>query len=203
MIVIYNFPRGARGVRAAWVCEEMGLAYRMEAVNYPPSADYRARNPLGSVPFLEDAGGVAINESIAIMLYLAERYGPTPLLPPKSEPAYARVLQMTVFGETTLGATMNPMMMARFTAPDGDKENWSVRAAGGRVEQALDYVMTVMGTSPFVAGDTFTLADISIATALGMWTGALRKEVPAALADWLARVKARPAYQKAQATQQA
>jgi glutathione S-transferase len=71
--------------------------------------------------------------------------------------------------------------------------------SGGRVEQALGYVTSLMGTAPFVAGETFTLADISVACALDMWTGALRKDVPATLEGWQARVKARPAYARAQA----
>ena len=113
MITIYNFPRGARGIRVFWLCEEMGLAYTPAAVSFPTSAEYRALNPLGSVPFLEDAGGVAINESVAMMLYLAERYGPTPLLPGKSDPAFARVLQFTVFGEAALAAPMKAPWRAR------------------------------------------------------------------------------------------
>jgi glutathione S-transferase len=198
MITIYNFPRGARGIRVFWTAEEMGLAYRAVPVSYPPPAAYLALNPLGNVPFLEDAGHVAINESVAMMLYLAERYGPTPLLPAKTDSAFSRVLQMTVFGEATLGAVMNPMMAARFAAPDGDKENWSVRNSAGRVEQALNYVATTMGAGPYIAGEVFTLADISIAGALDMWQGALRKPVPDVLMPWRERVQARPAYGRAQ-----
>src|SRR5689334_11409425 len=127
MIKVYNFARGARGLRVLWVCEEMGLPYQVENFGFPPPASYKALNPLGSVPFLEDDGGVAINESVAMMLYVAERYGPTPLLPAKNDPALARVLQMTVFGETTLGAQMNTLMAAHFMAQGDDKTNWSVR----------------------------------------------------------------------------
>ena len=57
MITIHNFPRGARGVRVFWTCEEMGLPYARAVVTYPPSPEYLALNPLGSVPFLEDASG--------------------------------------------------------------------------------------------------------------------------------------------------
>ena len=81
MITIHNFARAARGLRIYWQCEEMGLPYRALRVPFPSDAAYRALNPLGSTPFLQDDGGVAINESVAMMLYLAQRYGPTPLLP--------------------------------------------------------------------------------------------------------------------------
>jgi len=208
MITIYNFPRGARGIRVFWVCEEMGLPYRAEAVNYPPSADYLARNPMGSVPFLTDDldgkedGGTAINESVAMMLYIAERYGPSPLLPAKTDPAFARVIQMTVFGETTLGAYMNPLMMAKFAAPEGQKVSWVTEAIEDRLDGAFKFVTGVLGSNAYLAGGTFTLADISVSTALDMWTGALGEEVPAALTAWQARMKARPAYARAAAAQQ-
>src|SRR5262245_42942083 len=108
MIRIHNFARGARGQRVMWLCEEMGLAYSVKNHTYPVGDDYRALNPLGTVPFLEDAGGVAINESIAMMLTIAHAYGPTPLLPVSDLPNYARVLQLTLMGETEIGTTLNP-----------------------------------------------------------------------------------------------
>ncbi|MBS0472674.1 MAG: glutathione S-transferase family protein [Proteobacteria bacterium] len=202
MITIYNFPRGARGVRAFWVCEEMGVPYRAEAVSFPPSEAYRALNPMGTVPFLEDEGGVAINESTAMMLYIAERYGPTPLLPAKDDPALAKVLQFTVYGEGTLGSGMNPLMMAKFGAPDAEKDIWMTRALYGRMETALDIVAKALGDGPFIAGETFTLADISVSTAIDMWKGALGKDTPPALAAWRERVQSRPAYLRAAAAQQ-
>jgi len=197
MITIYNFPRGARGIRVFWVCEEMGLPYRSEAVSYPPSAAYKALNPMGSVPFLTDEHGAAINESVAMMLYVAERHGPTPLLPARDDPSFARVVQMTVFGETALGAYMNPLMMAKFAAPEGDKESWLSRALEGRLGDALAFSAGVLGDKPYLAGDTFTLADISVSCAFDMWKGALGKPIPEALSAWRERVQSRPAYQRA------
>ncbi|WP_437661754.1 glutathione S-transferase family protein [Sorangium sp. So ce1182] len=199
MIKIYNFLRGARGLRAMWQCEEMGLPYEVEAVSYPPSEAYRALNPLGSVPFLEDEGGVAINESVAMMLYLAQKYGPTPLLPGKDDPALARVLQMTVFGEATIGAGLNPLMAAHFGAPEADKRNWSVRWQEARAEESARFVADMLGDGPFIAGAELTLADICLSTAFGMWRGALGKTLPDRLAAYHERVAARPAYQRARA----
>lgn len=200
MITVYNFPRGARGVRVFWTCEEMGLPYRTVPVTFPPSADYKARNPLGSVPFLED-GDVAINESVAMVLYLAQKYGPTPLLPAKDDPMLARVLQLAVFSEASIGGTMNGLMAAHFGAPDADKKNWSVRVGEQRAEQFIAYVEDKLGDAPYLAGETFTIADICISTALGIWKGALGKTIPPRLSAYRDRLAERPAYQRAQKAQ--
>ena len=197
MIKIYNFARGARGLRLFWQCEEMALPYQVETVTFPTGAAYRALNPLGSVPFLEDNGGVAINESVAIMLYLAQKYGPTPLLPANNDPALARVLQMMVFSEATLGAGINTLLAAHFGAPEADKRNWSVRGTEARVESAIAYVGNLLGDNPYLAGANLTLADMCIATTLGIWKGALGKAVPDKLAAYRERLAARPAYQRA------
>jgi glutathione S-transferase len=201
MIRVYNFARGARGLRVIWQCEEMGLPYRLETVSFPTSEAYRARNPLGTVPFLEDEGGVAIGESVAMMLYLAQKYGPTPLLPGKDDPTLARVLQMAVFGEATIGAELNPLLAAHFVAPEADKRNWSVRTQEARVKHAINYVADMLGADPFLAGADFTLADISVSTALSMWRGALGQALPDTLAAYQERMAARPAYLRASKAQ--
>jgi glutathione S-transferase len=198
MIRIHNFARGGRGLRVIWQCEEMGLPYRLEIVSFPTSEAYRALNPLGTVPFLEDAGGVAINESVAMMLYLAQKYGPTPLLPATDDQSLARVLQMTVFGEATVAAALNPLLAAHFVAPDADKRNWSVRGQEGRVKQAVGYVANMLGSNPFLAGSDLTLADISVSTALGIWRGALDGALPDKLIAYQERMAARPAYRRAE-----
>jgi glutathione S-transferase len=200
-IKIWNFPRGARGIRLFWQCEEMGLPYEAEAVSFPVSDAYRALNPIGNVPFLQD-GEVAINESVAIMLYLAERYGPTPLLPKNDPVALARVLQLTVFSEASLGAFVNTLLMAKFGAPEADKQNWSARAQDGRVDEFIAFVVKSLGDREYLVGSGLTLADIAISTSLGVWAGALGRELPAPIAAYRDRLHARPTYQRARDKQQ-
>lgn len=196
MITIHNFASGARGLRVAWQCEEMGLAYRAVGYAYPTPPEYRAKYPPGSVPFLEDEGGVAIGESIAMMLYLADRYGPTPLLP--TDPAArALALQLTVAAEASLGGMMNPLLGTKFVAPEDQKANWTVGFCEARVADMLGYVDGLLGDREFLVGDGLTLADIAISTTLGLWAGALGKPVPSALAGHRERMAARPGYQKA------
>jgi glutathione S-transferase len=200
-IMIWNFPRGGRGVRLFWQCEEMGLAYETKAVAFPPSAEYLTLNPIGNVPFLQD-GEVAINESVAIMLYLAGRYGPTPLMPSPASRSYARVLQMLVFSEASLGASVNTLLAAKFAAPEADKTNWSVRTTEGRVEQFLGFVEGVLGDAPYLTGGDLTLADIAVSTGMGIYRGALNKTLSPRLSAYQDRLQARPAYQRAKARQQ-
>jgi glutathione S-transferase len=198
VITIHNFDRGARGQRVAWQCEEMGLAWRPEVFAYPSPPEYRAKYPPGSVPFLEDDGDVGMGESVAMMIYLAQRYGPTPLLP--ADPAdMARTLQLVVFSEAVLGGLMNPLMGTRFVAPDDQKSNWTQGFCEARVSDGLAYAVSLLGDAEFFVGDDLTLADIAISTSLGMWEGALGNEIPPPLSLHRDRMMARPAYERAKA----
>jgi glutathione S-transferase len=199
MLTIHNFARGARGLRIMWQCEEMGLPYAAKIVTFPPSAEYRALHPLGSVPFLQDdSAGVTLGESVAILLYLANRYGPTPLLPARDAPQLARVLHLAEFGEATLGAGANALIEAKYMAPEADKDNWSVRAHRARLGRALTYLAGLLGEQEFLAGTQLTLADISVAPALGLCHGVLSLTLPGKLDAYQQRMQARPAWQRAQ-----
>lgn len=196
MLTISNFPRGARGLRAAWLCEEMGVAYRMAPLSYPVPAEYRVRNPLGQVPFLED-GDVAITESSAMLLYIAQAYGPTSLLPPPDSAAYPRVLQMSVFSEATLGGAINGLLMDKFAVPEAQKAGALARMLRESIEQALGFAAHLLGDGPCFAAERFTIADIAMSTAFSMWRGPLGGALPAALEAYQDRVTARPAYHRA------
>jgi glutathione S-transferase len=196
VIRIWNFPNGARGLRIIWQCEEMGLPFEVERVSFPTSGAYRRRNPLGTVPFLAD-DDVAMTESIAMMFYLAQMYGPTPLLPTRDAVRMARVMELAVFAEATFGAGVNMLLTAHVAAPAEHKDNWSRRTQEHRTEQAMHFIEEALGEYPFLTGVDLTLADIAIATGLGMWKGGLDREIPERLETWRERLMARPAYKRA------
>ncbi len=190
-----------------WQCEEMGLPYRVSPVTYPVSEGYRALHPLGSVPFLQDdTAGVTMSESTAIMLWLAQKYGPTPLLPGADDARLGAVLEMTTFGEAGIGTPLNPLLAARFAAPEEDKRNWSVRGQEARVEKGVRFVSERLAanalaegeaTESFLCGKELTLADISVHCGLAMWRGALGKELPENVGAYVDRLKQRAAYDRA------
>src|SRR5262245_7520224 len=197
MLKIHNFARGARGLRIIWLCEEMGLSYSVENHPFPTPGDYRALNPLGTVPFLEDAGGVGLNESIAILLYLAQTYGPTPLYPTAEPAQLARCLQLALFGETELGMNLNPLIAARFLAGPAEKRNWSVVGLEQRVERAVGYVDGLLAQRDYLVADALTLADISVSCGLAIWQSALNGALPPGLEAYQQRLAQRPAYSRA------
>ena len=196
MIVVHDFPGGARGLRVAWLCEEMGLAYTIAPVGFPPDEAYRSLNPFGTVPFLQD-GDIAMSESIAMMLYVAQKYGSTDALPPVGDGRYARILQFTLLGEASLSSPMTPLLAERYGAPGDQKRNWSAVGIEHRIKRTLEHLGNELGESEFMVGDALTLADISVVTALRIWTRGLGQELSPALKQYCQRLEARPACQRA------
>jgi glutathione S-transferase len=178
----------------------MELPYETVRQSFPITDEYRALNPIGAMPYLED-GEVGMNESIAMMLYLAERYGPTPLWPRPDDPAYPRAVQFLTFGEAHLGAWGNTIMVTRFLAPPDQKENFTANVAMDRLQRGLRFVAEKLGDAPHIAGERFTLADISIGYVLGVARNIMDIEgaMPPALLSYHDRLIARPAYQRAAA----
>ncbi len=92
---------------------------------------------------------------------------------------------------------MNPMMGTKFTAPEDHKSNWTHDYCKARVTEVLGYVESVLGEREHFVGESLSLADIAISTALGVWQGALGQEAPPSLAAHRKRMQSRPAYQRA------
>ena len=105
-------------------------------------------------------------ESIAIMEYLMARYGPTPLAPDARDPAFPAYQQFLHLGEAGLAASIYFVSGARNLAPEGQRQNWSANQAMGVFESRLGLVTRQLAHSPYLAGEAFTAADISVAYAL-------------------------------------
>ena len=89
MITIYTFPQ-TRATRAIWMLEEAGVDYRMQRLDIRDEdargdAGFRRASPMGKVPAIVD-GEVAMAESAAICLYVADRYASGRLAPPSTIP---------------------------------------------------------------------------------------------------------------------
>ena len=199
MLKIYH-SQGARSLRVLWLCEEMGVPYETaEASFMKPSDEFKAVNPLRTVPVLVD-GDVTMIESVAMMIYIMSKHGPTELEVKPSEPGYAGYLQYLMFGEAGLAAYGNPLVGTRFMAPADQKENWTASYLRSAILKRLEFVGQRLGGKPYVAADRFTAADISIAyIATGAKFAGIAAEIPATIKTYVDNLWQRPAFQRAAA----
>lgn len=199
MIKVFHAPR-SRSMRVLWMAEEMGLPYEVEPGSLmAPSEALLAANPSRTLPVLVD-GDTILTESVAILQYLAARYGPTPLAPAPDSPAFPAWLQFLSYGEATLACNLTPLVRTRFMAPEDQKANWTAQNCAETFVRRLVLVERQLAQGPFMAGEVFTAADISVGYALGFgeFLG-LDERYPAAVADYWRRLQARPAFQRAAA----
>ena len=146
-------------------------------------------------------GDVAMVDSIAILEYLIARYDSRGTLAPRpDDPRFARYQQFLHVGESGLAAFLNVIVGSRFMAPEGEKDNFGARMAERMFDSRLALVTRQLGEAPMMAGDVFSAADISVIYALGMAErlGLAHKFGPE-IADYRARMSARPAFQRASA----
>jgi glutathione S-transferase len=197
MITLFHAPR-TRSQKVMWMLEEMGLAYEVRAVAFMErdrDPEFVALNPAGFLPVMTD-GDTVLLESGAMMDYIAARYGPTPLAPQPSDPTYPVYLQYVHFGEASLAAPLMIIPYSLYLAPPEHRDNYGIEIARQIFRRRLVLVEQRLAQAPYMAGEAFTAADISVAYAvnIGKWCKAIDGYSPA-LAEYMQRIEGRPAYQ--------
>jgi glutathione S-transferase len=189
-----------RGFRVVWLLEEMGLPYRLRDVDLlagvENDVEFLEINPAGFIPAIRD-GDVTMVESVAIMEYLLARYGPTTLAPDAQDTAFPAYQQFLHLGEAGLAASIYFVSGARNIAPESERDNWSARQAMDVFTTRLTLVTRRLELAPYMAGDVFTAADISVGYALEL----ARKNVGVVLGEveqaYMARLRKRGGYRRA------
>jgi glutathione S-transferase len=142
---------------------DAGLSYGV--VNTP---DYRAKNPNGLVPLLED-GDFTLWESNAIVRYLFAR---------EASPLYPQDLQRRADAErwmdwqqTTLNPAGSPGFKQLIRTPEAQRDPAVVAASVAATEPLFAQLDEHLARQPFMAGDALTMADIPIACEVHRWWG--------------------------------
>ena len=198
-MTLYVAPN-TRAVRTAWLLNELGLEYELERFTLGDKAmrapDYLAVNPNGRVPVLDD-GEVRLSESTAIAQYLVARYGNGRFAPAADSPNFSIYLQWLHYGEGMLMGPMgNYVVETILLPPDRRSEEHANRAVKllGRLLMAVDQHLA---GREYLAGD-FSAADTITGHAC-MMSGRVGIDLAPMtnLAAYVARLKDRPALQKA------
>lgn len=192
-----------RGFRVVWLLEEMGLPYRLRGVDLLAGVEndpeFLAINPAGFIPALQD-GEVILVESIAILEYLLARHGPSPLAPAPQDRSFPLYQQFLHLGEAGLAASMYFVNGARHLAPAAERDNWSARQALEMFETRLSLVTRQLAGSPYLAGEHFTAADISVTYALEFARRTVSYPFGETERAYVARTTGRDAYKRAMET---
>ncbi len=185
----------SRAARVLWMLEELGLPY--DHVPAPPQSEgVTAFNPAGKVPVLI-AEGTPITDSTAIIQYLADKHGQ--LTHPAGTLARARQDSLTQFLLDEFDANLWTAARHSFVLPEELRHSAIKNTLRWEFERSQKTLMHRMGDGPFVMGDQMTVPDI-ILTHCGNW--ALEAKFPIVehrLTEYLAAMRARPAYRRAMA----
>ena len=200
----------SRSLRVLWAMEELGINYALETMPFPPryTVDgYKELNNLGTVPYFIDngvGGDVHMTESVAICHYLGEKHPSddkaTSLVIAVTEPDYGDYLNWLFHSDATLTFPQTLVLRYRaFAAKDcqqgqtaDDYEKWFA----ARLIRLDEHLIT----RDYLCANRFTLADIAIGFSLHLATLLkLDKHFTSQVSAYLARLKQRPAFIRAQA----
>ena len=178
----------------------MGIPYEVQSCSLRDlPAELIAQNPAATLPLLTD-GHVVLAESVTMLEYVAETYGPTPLAIAPSDPRYWTYRQYLMFGEATLSAPINPIVGTIFTAPEAQRANYTVEVIHQLLKKRLGVVQMRLKDHPYILGDEFTLADISVSYPINLMLTVpqlgLADLVTPDLQAYYQRLAERPAFQR-------
>lgn len=195
------FAPNTRAVRIAWLLEELGLDYELESYTLGDrkmrEPEFLSINPNGRVPALRD-GEVLIHESGAIVEYVIARHGEGRLVPPVDSPEFANYLQWLHYAEGMVMPQINVIMVETVFLPPERRNEVNIKRATKLLNQMLAAVDAHMAGRDYLAGE-FSGADIMLGHAVSVSErlGADFSDKPN-LPPYVSRLKARPAFQKAQ-----
>ena len=192
-LILYTNPQ-SRGRVARWMLEEVGQPYKTEILDYASTLKapaYLAINPMGKVPALRH-GDTVVTENAAICAYLADAFPQAKLAPPPGDRLRGPYYRWMFFAAGPVEYAVSNKALG-FTVPP-ERE----RMMGyGTVARALDTLEAAVSRSDYLAGGSFTAADLYVGSHLGfgMMFGTIDKR-PAFEHYWQ-RLSGRPAYLRA------
>jgi glutathione S-transferase len=185
-----------RDHRARWILNEVGLAYEVRLVDAPTlaSPEYKKKQPFGQVPYLEEDGRPTLFESGSIVLDVAMRTGK--LLPTEPGERSVAIEWIFVALNTVEPPLANVAEVAHFIDDEEHKaRRWPVvlEAAKLRLGQLED----ALGDRQWLVGDSFTVADLMMASVLKIARNLDLLGAYPRLVAHQDRCFERPAYQRA------
>jgi glutathione S-transferase len=150
--------------------------------------EYRAKNPNGLVPLVEDDGFV-LWESNVIVRYLCAKHSPGRIYPQQLEARFDAERWMD-WQQTTLNPAGRSAFIQLMRTPPDRRKPEVVTQSVAATEPLLAMLDAHLADRAFMAGDSFTMADIPIACEIHRWHGLpLERPARANLERWYQAVR--------------
>ena len=194
---LYTFgtPNGFKPLIAL---EELGLPYKLHTVDIHKNDQFKPEfikiNPNSKIPALVD-DGFAIFESVAILIYLAEKTGK---LMPKDVKGRSEVLQWSLFQAAGIGPMFG--QYGHFAVYAKEKIPYAIERYGKEVARLLAVLNDRLGKVPYLGGNEYSIADITTWPWIRGYQEAYKQKLNESLyphvARWYHEIAKRPAVQK-------
>ncbi|MBK8740054.1 MAG: glutathione S-transferase [Betaproteobacteria bacterium] len=199
MRVIWGRDNSVNVQKVLWCCEELAIEYkRLDAgmnfgvVNTP---EYRALNPNGLVPTLDEDGFV-LWESNTIVRYLAATHARGGLWPDDPR-ARAHAEQWMDWQNSTYWPAMRPLFMGLVRTEPAKRDPLALETHRLAVLKLMEILDAHLQSHPYMGGDAFTMGDIPVGCGVWRWMGMpIQRPALPNLQRWFDALAQRPAFRK-------
>lgn len=152
---LYYNPHSRASI-AKWILDECGANYALVPIDFEKGdhkqSEFLALNPSGKIPVLTD-GENRVFETVAIGLYLAEKFPEAQLAPAPGSAERGRFLSLMVYATSQLEPAMSDLLLK---LEPNTYRGWT------SFQRAEEVIAQEIGDGPYLFGEKFTVADILI-----------------------------------------
>ena len=201
MLKVWGRKNSSNVRKVLWCAEELALPYEREeaggAFGVVDSPQYRALNPNGRVPMIEDDGFV-LWESNAIVRYLAARYGSDTSWYQRDVCVRAQADKWMDWTTSTFAGPFRDLFWGMLRTP-AEQQDWVlINGASKTCAELLSIVDQALSEKPYLSGDEIGMGDIPLGSFIYAWFEMpLERPSMPNLEAWYERLKLRPAYRSA------
>ncbi len=196
MIKLYGVTK-SRARRCLWALEELNLKYQQIPIEISDAhkPENLKVNPNGHIPTLDDNGTI-IWESMAINLYLADKYGKDPFWPQSPE-MRGRAYQWSFWGVTELESHLLTLLYQSRLAPPEKRDEAAAQQAEERLKKSLKVLDDHLKQRDYLLDKHFSIADLNVASILAIGTYInLDLSTTPAVQKWLEKCLSREPIQR-------
>ena len=194
MITLFHAPK-SRSTRFIWLLEELGEPYKIEYVTIrrgdgSGAQDKKDPHPHGKVPAISD-DGVTVFESVAIALYLTDKFPKAALGPQIGDPERGPYLTWLAY----YTGVLEPAFLSQFLKIDVPRGT----AAWVKVDEAMDFVTATLSKQPYLLGEKFSAADLILGSTFAFFKDAPGVKDNKVIQAYAQACVSRPAFSRAMA----